>query len=160
MNAIGELILKIACAGIVCAILRQIVGKEGFLSGTITLVTGLYMLITVAGGLFMLPDMRFDTVFTQVGDAAQELTQQGNEQGKNALSDIISQRFGAYILDKAHRLGAELTVEVMLSDDQVPVPRGVRLTGSISPYNKTVLSDWIDEQLGIGKEDQIWIQQR
>ena len=139
MNAIGELILKIACAGIVCAILRQVVGKEGFLSGTITLVTGLYMLITVAGGLFTLPDMRFDTVFTQVGDAAQELTQQGNEQGKNVLS--------------------ELTVEVMLSDDQVPVPRGVRLTGSISPYNKTVLSDWIDEQLGIGKEDQIWIQQ-
>ena len=158
MNAIGEFIFKIACAGIVCAILRQVVGKEGFLSGIITLVTGLYMLITVAGGLFSLPNLQFDMIFTQIGDQAQELTQQGNEQGKNVLSDIISQRFGAYILDKAHRLGAELTVEVMLSDDQVPVPRGVRLTGSISPYNKTVLSDWIDEQLGISKEDQIWIQ--
>ena len=158
MSAIGALILKIACAGIICAILRQIVGKEGFLSGTITFITGLYMLITVAGGIFTLPDTGFDMFFTQISDQADALTQQGNEQGKNTLSEIISQRFQAYILDKAHRLGAELTVEVVLSDDQIPVPRRVRLTGSISPYNKGLLSDWIDEQLGIGREDQVWIQ--
>ena len=59
-------------------------------------------------------------------------------------------------MDKAESLGAELTVEVTLSDDELMVPCAVKLSGAISPYAKKVLSDTIAKDLGIQVEEQIW----
>jgi hypothetical protein len=58
-------------------------------------------------------------------------------------------------LDKAESLGAELTVEVMLDDSQIPIPTKVRIRGNISPYNREKLSSIIERDLGIPTEAQI-----
>lgn len=73
------------------------------------------------------------------------------------LRTIIKSRVEAYILDKAESYGAKLKVEVMLSEDQVPVPMSVRITGSISPYGKKMVTQLIREDLGIASEEQVWI---
>ena len=57
-------------------------------------------------------------------------------------------------MDKATQWEVDLAVEVSLTDI---TPSHVRICGSVSPYVKAALSDWIAEQLGISKEEQEWI---
>jgi hypothetical protein len=73
------------------------------------------------------------------------------------MAERIIQQTQAYILDKARSLDAELTVEVFLGDGTIPVPIGVRLEGNISPYARKLLSQMLQDDLGIPAEEQIWI---
>jgi hypothetical protein len=59
-------------------------------------------------------------------------------------------------LDKAQALNTALEVEVTLSDDEIPIPVKVRLSGKVSPYAKGRLQQIISEELGIERENQIW----
>ena len=54
------------------------------------------------------------------------------------------------------RLGAAVTVEVTLSQDDPPVPEYVEIFGEISPYIKLRLEELIQEELNIAKENQRW----
>ena len=62
-------------------------------------------------------------------------------------------------MEKSSGLNLDLVVEVELSDDEIPVPVAVSLTGNVSPYNKLILSNTISNDLNIPKEKQIWISQ-
>ena len=80
----------------------------------------------------------------------------GENMAREELETIIKSRAQAYILDKADSFGADLTVEVILSSSEIPIPCGVRIAGEISPYGKNRLSQMITEDLAIALEDQIW----
>ena len=60
-------------------------------------------------------------------------------------------------MDTALALQADLTVEVMLSLDEVPVASSVQLQGNISPYARQALQQWLQDDMGIPKEHQQWI---
>jgi hypothetical protein len=47
-------------------------------------------------------------------------------------------------------------VEVELSDEEIPVPKTVSVTGKISPYAKKQLSEMMERELGIKVENQKW----
>ena len=59
-------------------------------------------------------------------------------------------------LDEAKALDCDLSVEVILSDDDIPVPKQVRLAGEISPYARQTLTNFMVQQLGIEREEMIW----
>lgn len=80
----------------------------------------------------------------------------GQTQTRKALVEFIIQRTQAYILDKAQALNTALEVEVTLSDDEIPIPVKVCLSGKVSPYAKGRLQQIISEELGIERENQIW----
>lgn len=84
-------------------------------------------------------------------------TQEGIYLAAVAEEEIIKQRTAAYILDKAQDLHAEVDVKVTLADGTPPVPESVMVEGKISPYSKTRLQKIIEDDLGITKEQQIWI---
>ena len=79
----------------------------------------------------------------------------GENMAREAEGDIIKSRVQAYILDKAKSYGAQLNVEVILDQSNVPV--SVELQGNISPYGKAQLTNTITEDFGIAKEHQLWI---
>ena len=72
------------------------------------------------------------------------------------MSAIIKDRTEAYILDKAASMGLSLRVEVILSEEEIPKPITVKLWGTVPPYTKTRLRNWMEDTLGIGEEDQLW----
>ena len=80
----------------------------------------------------------------------------GENAAREAMAERISQQTKAYILDKAQALEASLTVEVILDDAGIPTPCGVRISGKVSPYAKGVLSDYMEKELGIPREEQRW----
>lgn len=81
----------------------------------------------------------------------------GKLEGDNALRRIIKEQSEAYILDKASQLGLCLEVRVDVSEDDVPIPDRVFMRGGASAYSKMALELYVQENLGIPRERQQWI---
>ena len=79
---------------------------------------------------------------------------EGTALAADAKADIITAQVEAYILDKAALYQAPVTVDVTLDEEGTPV--SVRLSGAVSPYAKTRLSEMMETDLGIKKEAQQW----
>ena len=144
-------------AALLLGILQTIAGKKGTQAVLLQLIGGLFLTFTVISPIVNIEadeilDLPWD--FTLQGST---IAEQGQSYSRNQLRRIIKDRTEAYILDKALTLQAQLQVEVMLSQDEVPVPTSVRLQGSVSPYTRNVLQQWLQDDMSIPKEHQIWI---
>jgi len=157
MEALGRYILSVTAAAILLSILRTIHGKKGTNAALVKLVGGLFLTFTV-----IVPVVDVDT--GSIFSISMDLTEQGSAIAACAAADsskqlqgIIKQRCEAYILDKALTYGVHLDVDVSLTDEEIPVPASVCLQGSISPYTKAVFGQWLEQDMGIPKEQQLWI---
>lgn len=83
------------------------------------------------------------------------ITQHAQEETENHLRAIIKEETETYILDKALSMDTNVQVEVLLHEDD-PIPVGAVITGDLSPYNKSVLSRYMQDTLAIAEEAQIW----
>lgn len=132
------------------------VGSKGTLGAIVKLIAGAFLALSVIKPMTRLDlSHEFDWMqdYASVGS---EAVSTGQSQMRNALAAGIKSRSEAYIINKAKSLNVELKVEVTLSDDEIPIPSEIRLTGKVSPYAKTRLQTIITEDLGIEKERQIW----
>ena len=76
---------------------------------------------------------------------------------REALCAIIKSKTEAYIWDKAQELDLSVGIEVMVeADGSYPYPSGVQITGAFTPQQRKALEAYIEENLAIGKERQIW----
>ena len=87
---------------------------------------------------------------------AERIANEGSKIAEAQIAEIIITQAEAYILDKANSLGLQITVEVELDDSNNSVPCGAVINGAASPYAKGTLKGYMQEQLGIPKENQIW----
>ena len=153
----GQYLLKLTAAALFCAVVVGFVGDKCALGKLIKLITGIFMIVTIAAPLGTL-DMNgwtdyIDKLTLQTGSAVQD----GENFAKDTLVGIIMEETSSYILDKAKAYDARLEVEVTVDDSAVPAPCAVRIQGSISPYGKQQLQRIIQEDLGIKLEAQEWI---
>ena len=75
------------------------------------------------------------------------------DEREGALADGIAARTGAYIEDKAAQMG--LSVRAVVETENAggtPLPASVTLYGT----ENAALADYIERQLGIAKEKQVW----
>ena len=78
-------------------------------------------------------------------------------QNREALAAIIKSKTEAYILDKAHELGLDVSADVTVEmESAYPYPAFVQITGAFTPQQQETLTRYIEENLAIGKERQIW----
>ena len=157
MEKLGIYILSVTAAALLLGILQSIAGKKGTHVALLKLIGGLFLTFTTIAPIANIELERlldFPWDFAVRGNA---IAQQGQEYAQDQLHGIIKDRCEAYILDKAQTYQADVTVEVMLSQDEVPVPSSIRLQGSISPYARQALQQWLQDDLGVPKEQQIWI---
>ena len=137
--------------------MQSITGKKGTHGALLKLIGGLFLSFTIISPI---ADIELDQILEFPRDfAAQgsDIAERGQEYAQDQLHGIIKDRYEAYILDKALALQADLTVEVMLSLDEVPVASSVQLQGNISPYARQALQQWLQDDMAIPKEHQIWI---
>lgn len=157
MEALGQYILSVTTASIFYGILRSLLDKKGTIGILIQLVGGVFLAFTVFRPV---ADIDFDIIL----DIPLDLSAQGDlisEQGKKItqtqLHDDIKQQCEAYILDKAQAYHTQIDVEIELCDDDIPIPTAAKITGNISPYAKRSLQIWIEDNMGIPRENQVWI---
>ena len=157
MEKLGYYILSVTAATILLSVLQSVAGKKGTYGALLRLIGGLFLSFTIIAPVADIePDqiLEFPWDFAAQGS---DIAERGQEYAQDQLHGIIKDRCEAYILDKAKAYQADLTVEVMLSLDEVPVPSSVRLQGSVSPYARQALQKWLQDDIGIPKECQQWI---
>ncbi len=156
MGGIGAYLLRICLCAIVCAVAYRLLGSKGAIGAVVKMVGGVFLLMCL---LSPFADIRIDSLSGWTDAFREEASLvvfDGEKNAKDQLHAIILEKTQAYILDKAYRLHADLTVSVTLSQEELPVPTAVALSGSISPYAKSQLSSWLVSELGIPLEAQTW----
>ena len=80
------------------------------------------------------------------------------ERTDETMKGIIEEELSAYIVDKGKELGAECTAQVPCAPDEegLPVPVQATVTGSLTPTQKTALSQYMEQELGLPREAQIY----
>ncbi len=156
MHWIKEYLLCVTAAAILCAIIKAIIGNKGTLSTMVKLLTGLFLAITAISPWAKLDNFDISSFTTDYSWDVREAVAQGEQMASESVRSIIKEETEAYILDKAAYLELSITVDVTVSEGDLPAPSAVTITGNASPYAKRVLTQYIQEELAIPEENQIW----
>jgi hypothetical protein len=159
VEALRDYAIHVSATALICALLLRFADSSGTVRGILRLLCSLILTYSIIQPFrqFEIPEL--GNFVEQYKEEAELAVQQGKKVSSNAFSERISTGVEAYILEKSSGLNLDLVVEVELSDDEIPVPVAVSLTGNVSPYNKLILSNTISNDLNIPKEKQIWISQ-
>ncbi len=155
MENIGPWLLRLTGCALICAVVLRFFGEKAIIGSAVKLLCSVTMAIAVVSPWTSL-DLHGFFSSLRFADIGGEYAADGENSAKESMAQIISEKTGAYILDKANSLGASLQVTLTLTEDRIPVPCGAVLQGRISPYGKQVLSSWMEDALNIPKEAQQW----
>lgn len=156
MQGIREYLIGVIAVAFLCGIVSALTDSKSSVGHALRLLSGLLMLLAVVhpwanlsfNNLQKWPD-------SLVADGT-EHTLSGQLMADEAYRASIMQETRAYILEEAGMLGCTLSVEVELSDDNIPVPKRIRISGDVSPYAKQSLTTLVTQKLGIDREDLLW----
>ena len=157
MGILGEYILSVTCAAILCGVMQSLLTKNSVAVTLLRLIGGLFLAFTVVSPVM---DINLDYVFeipSQYAEEGKSIVTQENMHTQNELRQLIKSQCETYIEDKALSYQAPLDVEITLNNESIPAPESARLRGDISPYVKGVMQTWLAEDMGIPREHQIWI---
>ena len=157
MDWLREYVISVAAAAIIVGILMNLTSGKDTSGVLLRLIAGLFLAFTVIRPIAGLDIGNIGTYFTALSEDGTAAVTEGENLARDAYCSYIKSQTEAYILDKAEGYGAELTVEVYLNEGDKVVPAGVRLRGNVSPYGKACLQNMMEEELGILKENQLWI---
>lgn len=156
MERIREYLIGVIAAALLCGIVSILIDPKGSVGHALKLISGLLMLLAIVHPWINISmDSLLGWPDSIVADGADWMAT-GQTMAEDAYRTSIKEQTQAYILDEAKALGCELSVEIILSDGDVPVPEQVRLRGDVSPYAKQTLTNLLTEQLGIEREDLLW----
>ena len=157
MESLKEYLLSVIVVSAFCALINSLLVQNGASQRILKLISGIVIMIAVLRPLISFEIYDIYTYIESFCADASVRVQQGEKSFNEASAAIIKEKTQAYILDKAMSLDADIAVDVVLDTNAPYVPVSVYLRGSVSPYAKKQLSDYIAEKLAIGKEAQIWI---
>ena len=158
MEGVREYLLSVTAGAMLCAILTGLTGEKGALSGLHRLVCGLFLCFTVIAPLAQVKISDFSDLAGDILGEGQQIAREGEESTREALRQIITDETRAYIMDKARSYGAEVKVQVTLSEDDPPVPVRCTISGAVSPYVRQQLTKVLISELGIPEENLTWTQ--
>lgn len=156
MDGIREYLIGVVAAALLCGCITALVDAKSTTGAAIKLISALLMLLAVVRPWVSVSIDGFLDWAEDMGADGSGFAAAGESMADEAYRASIKQQVEAYILDEARMLDCELTVEVILSGDELPAPAQVRLTGEVSPYARQTLTGIITERLGIKREDLIW----
>lgn len=149
---LGQYILSITVVAMICSLACSFV-EGGFAKTPVRMLCGCILALTIVQPFhsIMIPDIS-SWLESYMNEAA-HYADEGREAADSSVSEIIKQQTEAYILDKANRFNADLTVEISL---QEYMPVSVNLSGQISPVGKMQMELMLENDLGIAKEHIVW----
>ncbi len=156
MDGIRQYLLTITAAAVLCALINSLLKSKGSIYAVIKLLTGLFMALCAISPFLNIGDLNFNSFTDAINIEAAEVVIAGENMALESTGRIIKEQVAAYILDKAATMDLDIEVEVTLDSSNPPQPCAVMLKGAVSPYAKEILGQYINDTLGIAKEDQFW----
>lgn len=156
MEGIRRYLFSLAAAALLCAMVKSLVPK-GKMERVVSTLCGVFLAMTALSPLakWSLPD--FAAQLSKVQIAAEEAKTGVEIRNREALCAIIKEKTQTYIWDKAKELGLDVEVTVTVeTKDGYPYPCAVRINGPCTASQRQTLTRYIEENLAIGKERQLW----
>lgn len=127
---------------------------EGTMRRISSLVGGLVLLLTLVRPLLGAEAGRLEADFRDYSRRLNQRQEELQAQSEQTLAELIAERTAAYISDKAGQLGLSCQVRVTAEPGPggIPVPAGAELDGDYSQE----LADYMERELGIPPERQVW----
>ena len=149
--------ISVIAASLILSILTSVTDEKSSEGKLLRLLGGLYLTIVVIHPVVGFDFGNLQSFFDELTPDTQAASEYGQELAQDQLSEIIKSKAEAYILDKAGLYPADVTVEVMISEEEIPVPESVIIRGVFSEDVKYSLQNMIESDLDIPKEHQTWI---
>ena len=156
MESMKAYLLSVICASVACAIVGSITENKGTNGALMKLISGIFLVFTLISPIASLKIEEISIFTSGLQENAATAAAAGRSISEESMDAIIKAETEAYILDKAAILDALLTVEVSL--DTQHRPASVTLCGTVSPYVRNRMESILEEDLGIKKENQQWIE--
>ena len=150
-------LIRLTAAAILGAIVRRL-APAGGAGRAARLGAGLLVLLTAFSPLASVNTASAAQDLVRHGYADPLTTVEFSKNVNDLLSELITERAEAYILDKAQELGMVVTAEVtVMVEDTYPVPYAVKLSGSPTAAQQAKLKEVIAADLKIPEERQEWL---
>ena len=152
----GDYVRNIACTALILGTLGSVCGTG---RGVRKVVFGLLLAFVVIAPLRTLELGDFaelPAAFYRDGESVRDEAMEGTREDLRA---VITGEVEAYILGEAASLGEDIQVEEIELDPDTMIPVSVSISGRITANGYNQLSEYIQRELGIGKEGQKWIGQ-
>lgn len=155
MEGVKAYLLSILAAAIICGFVNRIVRNRAN-GAVVRMASGIIMLLTIIQPLLDIDIVDWTGFYFDIEEQISDIQEKGDRERVNAISEIIKEKTAAYILQQAQSFHANISVDVILSDDSMPVPEYVRISGELAPYAKQQLINIIERELGVARENQLW----
>lgn len=156
MVMLGRYIFSVTTAAIIFSILQSLLHKNSAAAMLVRLIGGLFLTFTVIAPVI---DFDLDSILEQswaYTSHAEDIAAAGQTIAAEQRSQRIKEQCETYIVDKAMSYQTQLDVDITLTNDEMPLPSAVLLKGNISPYVKSIIATWIQDEMGIPEDHQIW----
>lgn len=157
MEQIRSYFIGIAAIAMAIVMIRLML-HDGVVKKTVTFVSGILLALVVLAPIVNIELDSFAKYLSKLEIEA-DIRSSGIEiENKALIARIIQEKTEAYILDKAASLDAEVIVSVDIeTGDSYPYPYAVTISGGITEVQKSALSGYIESELGIPKERQVFV---
>ena len=154
MTGIASYFTSIVATAIIGVILCSIITDQR-IGNLMKTVIGILVLMVVLRPLLRIDPEELSGRIMDTIDKEQFTDEYEALYEENLKKQIISTT-ESYIIREASSMGADIRVEVELSEEPYPVPRRVTVTGKLTPEQKAQLQDYLTHQLGIDPRNQRW----
>lgn len=153
IGALREWITSIVMVTLLLSVVQTMV-PEGTVRKIAAFTGGLILLLALLRPLLAMDLEGLKLDLSDYERAIQNQQEALAEAGETELAELIAARTAAYISDKANSLGqtVEVRVETEIGPDGLCIPSSAELTGTYSQE----LAAWIERELGIRAERQVW----
>lgn len=156
MEWLRQYLLSITSAALICAVLRVLVGTKDAAGKIVHFLAAVFLCLSVVSPVLKISVELPMDLAGQLRLQGMQAVSAGEKDAADAMAAVIKERTEAYILDKAASCGLDLKVYLELSEGMPPIPVLVSIQGKCAPYGRQTMSQWLEQELGIGKEAQIW----
>lgn len=157
MVSIRQYLITLISASMLCSIAITFVGNKGAHSTIIKLICGLFVTVCVLSPVIKIEIEDVSSYFATLNADAASISSQGQEHYLDSTAAVIKSQLESYVLEKAAAMNANISVEFVMSSENCLLPESVKLSGSIAPFTKQRIEQFITSDLGIPKENQMWI---
>lgn len=155
MEAIRNYLLSVVAVCMITVIAGVLIQKSS-LQKIVRLLGGILVLLVAVRPLLSL-DMGKISAYLQELNAGYHFDVDGIKLTQNELlRQQVKQSAEKYIENEAKQIGGMLQAEVVLSDDEYPIPTSVTLIGTLTPEQVQTLSAYIETALNIPVNRQEW----
>lgn len=155
MEFLRQYVISVTVAAIVVAIFTALFDKGSGTGKMVRLVGGLVLTLVVIGPLVRIDFDRQVFLPSAINSEVSAAVSRGENLAREEVTSIIKTRAEAYILDKATSMSAVISADVTVGVDGMPSSAVIK--GAVSPAAKMRLQNILETDLGISKENQVWV---